>query len=385
MQTNQARAPRGKEEIRRSNLSAALAIVRDRGPLSRSELVETLGLGRTTVFELLAHLSELGLTADAEPTSTGVGRPSLVVQASRSVGAYVVNPEVHALTVGICTLDGRLDTRSHPWTPLPPAQTADLTARLLSELESDLAPARIAGVGGGIPGQIDARSRRVISAPSLGWEQVDFAAVLADRLNLPSFIDNNARLVAATHLRDGAGSDYSDFIYLLANTGGIGGGIVSGGRLLVGSRGFAGEVGHLHITGRDAEGSMESLIRRVDLVSALGAGDPDDEQLDALVATSRDPAVRAVAERQLATLGLAVANLVNALDVRLVLLGGFLGSLYRRFPDLLDERLRAFALPAVLEGLQILPTAHTADGVLRGAAELVFTDVVADPLAWATG
>lgn len=382
MQTNHPRTPRGREEIRRSNLSAALSIVHDRGPLSRTELVEALRLGRTTVFELLAQLTELGLITEGEPTAAGVGRPSLLVQASPMVGAFVVNPEVQALTVGICTLDGSLTTRTQPWSPLPPARTAELTAQLLAELQAGLPPIRIAGIAAGVPGQIDARSRRVVAAPSLQWEEVDFAALLADRLQLASFIDNNARLVAATQLRAGRGQEYEDFIYLFANAGGIGGGIVSGGRVLVGSRGFAGEVGHIHVTRPDAEGSVESLIRRADLVAALGAGDPDDDLLDDLVAASDDPVVRSIAELHLGTLGVTIANLVNALDVRLVLLGGFLGSLYRRFPELLQTSLRALTLPAVRDGLEVRPTRHSTESVLRGAAELVFTGLVADPLSW---
>lgn len=382
MQTSHALTPRGREEIRRSNLSAALSIVHDRGPLSRTELVEALGLGRTTVFELLTHLTELGLITEGEPTAVGVGRPSLLVEASPLVGALVVNPEIQALTVGICGLDGSLVTRTHPWTPQPADRTAELTADLLRELQAESGPVRIAGIGAGVPGQVDARSRRVVSAPSLGWKDADFAGLLASRLQLPSQIDNNARLVTATQLRGGRGRAYQDFIYLFANAGGIGGGIVSGGRILVGGRGFAGEVGHIHVTRPDAVGSVESLIRRADLVAALGADDPDDDLLDDLVAASVDPTVLSIAESQLGTLAVTIANLVNVLDVRLILLGGFLGSLYRRFPHHLETDLRALVLPSVRNSLDIRPTRHTTESVLRGAAELVFTSLIADPLSW---
>lgn len=379
-----ARTPRGREEIRRSNLSAALAIVHDRGPLSRAQLVAALGLGRTTVFELLGQLAELGLITEGGATPAGVGRPSLLVQASATVGAFVVNPEVQALTVGIITLDGSLATRTQPWTPLPAVDTADLAVRLLQELQAKHAQIRIAGIGAGVPGQVDAGSRYVVSAPSIGWQNVDFRALLAQRLQKASYVENNARLVAATLLRDGRAQGCDDFLYLFANAGGIGGGIVSGGRILVGSRGFAGEIGHIHVTRPDAEGTVESLIRRTDLVAALGLNDADDDLLDELVSENDDPAVRTIAEHQLGTLGVTIANLVNALDVRVVFLGGFLGSLHRRFPDLLQTSLRTIVLPSVRDSLDVRAALHTTESVLRGAGELVFSGLVADPLGWPT-
>ena len=383
--TNHSLTPRGKEDMRRFNLAAALSIVHDRGPISRAQLFEALGLGRTTVFELLGQLAELGLVTDGKPIEqVGVGRPSLLVHASSSVGAFVVNPELQALTVGICTLDGTLTTRSHPWTPAAPDEAAELCAHLLHELRAELAPVQIAGIGAGVPGQVDAHSRIVVSAPSLGWEGVDFARLLAERLKVNSYIENNARLVTATQQRMGVAHGCDDFIYLFANAGGIGGGIVSGGRILVGNGGFAGEIGHIHVADAKAEGKLESVIRRRDLVAAFGVDDPNDDELDDLVATTFDPEVQKIAQRYLGTLGVVIANLVNTLDARLVLLGGFLGSLYRRFPEEFEGSLRAFALPAVRQSLEVLPTLLTTESVLRGAAELVFADLVADPFSWSS-
>jgi predicted NBD/HSP70 family sugar kinase len=384
--TNAETRARSKEAVRRFNLSATLAVIHEHGPVSRAQLIKALGLGRTTVFELLGQLTELGLVEDGAPVDqVGAGRPSLYVKASGSIGAFAVNPELDVLTVGIATLDGQLTTSRTQWTPLGAAETARLAARMLADLRTGrMSTVRIAGVGAGIPGQVAQGSRRVLAAPSLGWNQVDFAAMLADELGMAAQVENNARLVATTEHRLGLARGYRDFVYLFAGAGGIGGGIVSDGRILTGKAGFAGEIGHMRITDPvhdDGRGTVESLIRRDELVASLGRTELDDAELDDLVATANDRTFVITAQRQLRSIGVTLGNLANVLDPHLLLLGGFLGSLYRRFPAVLDEAFRSVALPAVIESLEIRATTHTSENVLRGAAELVFTVLVADPLA----
>lgn len=119
----------GKEAIRRANLSAALTSVRLAGHQSRSELIKALRLSRTTVFELVGQLVELGLVTEIEsPAASGVGRPSFVVSPDAHVGAIAVNPESDALSIGVVNLRGEILSRKRIATPEPltPIQAAEL-------------------------------------------------------------------------------------------------------------------------------------------------------------------------------------------------------------------------------------------------------------------
>lgn len=382
----------GKEAIRRVNLSAALASVRQAGQLSRSGLIRSLRLGRTTVFELVGQLVDLGLLVEDErPEVAGVGRPSFVVRPSPQVGAFVVNPESDGVTVGAVTLGGELlaSVRRPTPSPLGPGQTVDVAAALLEETRSRLPGGfRIAGTGVAIPGQVDRASGLVHLAPRLGWSDVDFASMLADRLGTPARADNNARLVALAEHRAGIAKGLSDFVYVYAGAGGIGGGVVVNGRIVVGKNGFAGELGHVRIT-QDARpdfggisGTLEALVRRDELLALLGGEDLSDEEIDARVDAAPADLLLPLAERQLQVVGAFIGDVANVFDPQLVALGGFVGSLYRRFPEPLLSAMSRVALPAIGGGLDIRATSDARGKVLLGAAELVFQEIVDDPMAF---
>lgn len=382
--TNSEVMARGRDAGRRMNLSAVLRTIHNHSSISRSRLIKDVGLSRTTVFELLTQLGELGLVEEGPPhDSPGVGRPSLTVRPSSSVGALTLNPEVDRLTVGIATLDGGLTTASRRWVPQRPEATVKAAAVMLSQLRADTEPGlRIVGVGAGIPGQVAAGSGLVLSAPSLGWTDVNLGELMAAEFGAAAAVENNARLVASSELRIGSARGLRDFVYLFAGAGGIGGGIVSDGRILTGKSGFAGEVGWMRIDGAGGNWrSVEQILRRERLMAALGGpSDADDDELDLLVASATNSKFTALADRYLQVLGVVAGNLANVFDPRLILLGGFFGSLYRRYPGLLEAALRATALPAVTASMEMRATSQTVDNVLHGAAQLVFDRLIDDPL-----
>src|ERR1700754_2361367 len=82
------------DALRRSNLATVLGLVHREGALSRSELTHRTGLNRSTVGDLVAELSALGLVeVDETPVAGGRGRPSPVVRVTDTIAAIAVNPE----------------------------------------------------------------------------------------------------------------------------------------------------------------------------------------------------------------------------------------------------------------------------------------------------
>lgn len=380
----------GKDAIRRSNLSAALEMIRRSGRLSRSELIRKLHLSRTTVFELIGQLAELGLvTEDASPEVLGVGRPSYVVSASDNVGAFAVNPESDAITVGLVTLGGQLVERIRHVSPQPPtpARTIEVASSSIADIRSRMPSGfQIAGTGVAVPGQVERATGRVRLAPRLGWGEVDFAARLSTRLGMPVAVENNARLVTLAEHRRGAARGCTDFIYVFAGSGGIGGGIVVNNAVVSGKSGFAGEIGHIRIAqggGPDfggLSGTLEALVRRDDLLAVFGIDDASDDELDRLIQDADDDLLRPVATMQLPSLGAALGSLANVFDPQLIVLGGFAGSLFERYPAELRAGIAEVVLPVVGEGLAITPSADAAGKALIGAAELLFAEVVQNPV-----
>ena len=101
-------------------------------------------------------------------------------------------------------------------------------------------------IGIGAPGNIDLDSGAVLYSPNFLWTDVPLGERLRKQYELPVFVANDARCATLGEHTFGIGAGTKDFVLLTIGTG-IGGGIVSGGRLLIGNRAGAGEIGHHQI------------------------------------------------------------------------------------------------------------------------------------------
>ncbi|HEY5425607.1 MAG TPA: ROK family protein [Candidatus Tumulicola sp.] len=108
----------------------------------------------------------------------------------------------------------------------------------------------VAGIGVGSPGNIDAKSGAVLYSPNFGWNDAPLGETLRKKFDLPVFVGNDARCATLGEYAFGTGRGTTDFVLLTLGTG-IGGGIVAGGRLLLGNRWGAGEIGHHQIRPTD--------------------------------------------------------------------------------------------------------------------------------------
>ncbi|HVS45177.1 MAG TPA: ROK family protein [Verrucomicrobiae bacterium] len=106
------------------------------------------------------------------------------------------------------------------------------------------------GIGIGSPGNIAADTGAVLYSPNFGWENQPLGATLRKRFKQPVFIGNDARCATLGEYTFGIGKGTTNFVLLTLGTG-IGGGIVGGGRLLLGNRFGAGEIGHHQIRPTD--------------------------------------------------------------------------------------------------------------------------------------
>jgi glucokinase len=115
-------------------------------------------------------------------------------------------------------------------------------------------PGVIAGVGIGCPGKVDSDHGKVYNAINLGWAEVNLSGEISTRIDrsFPVWIQKDANLSALGEVYFGAGKGLQDFIYLGVGSG-LGAGIISRGRLIVGGDWYAADVGHLSI---DPEGPL---------------------------------------------------------------------------------------------------------------------------------
>jgi glucokinase len=248
----------------------------------------------------------------------------------------------------------------------------------------------VAAVGVGVAAQVDEDQGVVHYAPNLRWDDVPLGPLLERSVGLPVAIVNDARAATVAEWRFGAGQGASDLLVVIVGTG-VGGSVVAGGRLLEGSRGAAGEVGHTilfaggrkcHCPGRgcleayvggwaiadrareaieENPGQAAPLRRQSEIVGALDA--------DAVGRAARegDPLALRIVEETASWLGAGVAGLVNAYNPSRVVLGG---GVVEGWPELLpavERAIRAHCQPPAA-GAEVRRVAFGPNSVVVGAA-----------------
>ncbi|WP_010206320.1 ROK family protein [Salinibacterium sp. PAMC 21357] len=379
------------DRTRRHNLSRVLTLLH-RGAQLRSQLTSQTGLNRSTIAALVAELAELGLAYESDPDPTRqVGRPSPMVNADARTVAIAINPEVDAITVGVVGLDGTLLKRVRYETESPPtvAEFVKISSVIIESLKGEYETAgRVVGVGVAVPGLVRVEDGLVRWAPHLEWRDEPVSQLLAAATGYPVWTANDASVGAFAEHIYGAGRGISDLIYLNGGASGIGGGIISDGRPLVGRAGYAGEFGHVRVVdsasenGTREEGSLETEVNRAALLQTLGLTNVDAETLDAALQESTDPAVSALVRRQLLSLSTSLRNAVNVLNPEVIVLGGFLSSIFAADPEFLIERVAAQSLEPSFEAVQIVPAQLGSDLLMIGAGELAFAPLLDDPSAY---
>lgn len=139
-----------------------------------------------------------------------------------------------------------------------------------------LKPKQLAGIGVGAAGQVDAESGVLRGTPNLSQAVIDLeiAQSLRNRYKIPAALRNDVQVAAAGELAFGAGKGVSEFLCCFVGTG-VGGAVITGGRLIAGATGSAGEIGHIivdaggRICGCGGRGHLEAYASRTAITSSL--------------------------------------------------------------------------------------------------------------------
>ncbi|WP_245933706.1 ROK family transcriptional regulator [Arthrobacter livingstonensis] len=381
------------ELSRSSSLSRLLTLVHRHGVLSRARLTKLTGLNRSTVSVLVSQLVAGGLVVEAAPAAGAqVGRPSPEVRPDRAVVALAVNPEVDAVTIGLVGLGGRVIKKIRYKTERIPtaAEAVNIAAAVIDGMRGELNSGfRVVGIGVAVPGLVSAADGLVRHAPHLGWHNEPLAQMLAAATGYAVTVSNDASIAAEAEMTFGAAAGARDVVYLNGGASGIGGGIITEGRLLAGHCGYAGELGHTLVRSDGAtchcgaRGCLETEVRQEPLLRLVMLDDGEPGGLAASLAASRDPEVAAEVRRQLAFLAVALRTVVNVFNPEAIVLNGFLAALDAAAPGVLAAGVSAQALAEPAAQVRISAATLGADLMMVAAAELAFAPLLADPAAFA--
>jgi predicted NBD/HSP70 family sugar kinase len=335
--------------MRDHNLGVVLRAIAGGDGVSRAEVAATIGLTKATVSSLVDELATAGLVADAGPAGNSMGRPGQALRPHPS-GPVGVGIEINVDYLACCVLDlaGTVrhedvvltDNRDRRVSAVLD-EAAALTQRAMAAAAAEGLP--VAGVTVAVPGLVRAATGLLAAAPNLGWTRVALTDELTRRLPAdgPAVgVENEANLAALGELWFG-GRSRTDFIHVSGEIG-IGAGVVVGGELFRGRNGFAGELGHITVDpdgpacGCGARGCLEQVAGQEAILRAAGLPPSTGTSLAApsgplsrLVerAEAGDRAVVRTIGRAGRALGIALAGMVNVLDLDVIVLGGMFAPL----------------------------------------------------------
>lgn len=245
------------------------------------------------------------------------------------VGVDIGGTKTDAVAVAA---DGAIAHRLRLPTGFGPEAVVETAVAAVMQL-AGLADGNVAGfgsIGVGIPGAVD--NGMVSHAVNLGLDGLDLGARLGERLGRPVRIDNdvNAAAIGAFHL---LGEHRTRSLAYLNLGTGLAAGLVLDGRLWRGSRGTAGEIGHIPVDPNGPEcpcgqrGCLETLASGSAIARAWPTDDPKPARALFEAAASGDPAAIAVRDRFVENVAAGVRILVLTVDVDSVVIGGGLSSL----------------------------------------------------------
>jgi glucokinase len=239
------------------------------------------------------------------------------------------------------------------------------------------------------PGYLDPEKGIVLTAPNIpGWKNYPLASLLREHFDVPIYLGNDANLAALGEWKFGAGRGHHDILFMTVSTG-IGGGIISGDKLITGVNGMAGEIGHVvsvpdgPICGCGKRGHLEAVASGTGIArfvreqlangvaSVFPAGSSPSAKEIAQAAKNGDKLSKEAFDLAGFYLGRTVADFLHILNPSILILGGGVsmsGDLIIK--PIKESMAKHVIVPEYMDKLEIVQAALGDDAGLLGALAL---------------
>jgi predicted NBD/HSP70 family sugar kinase len=347
-------------DLRRDNRAAVLWSLYLRQSGSRQDLGAATGLSAASVTNVVRELLDEGIVLETGLADSDGGRPRAMLGMNPEYG-YVIGVDVGETRTRVELFDLCMAERAKTEYPLNALEhdVDDVVGQILAGLDAVIAesrvdPAKILGVGVGIPGIIEQGPEVLVHGQTYGWDAVPIGRLLrAGRTpGLPSyfdrlFFDNGAKTMGQAELWFGAGRGTRNAVVILIGSG-VGASLISGGTTYKGATSSGAEFGHITVVtgGRkcrcgstgclEAYAGAEAILERYG--RPMATRDQEAALAELIDAAGTSPLAAAILDETAQYLGAGIGSLINLFNPERVVVGGWAGLL-------LSDRL----LPAIRE------------------------------------
>lgn len=362
------------QQVKQLNMSAILKDIWIHGQLSRVELVKSTGLTSGTITNLTQELIKMGVIRSYHSVSETVGRKRVMLGFNADLHR-IIGLDIGRSSFGLVLTDlngqilKSIDVNMAGITG--PEEYLNIIIPYIEGLKDEIQSEglKLLGLGVGVPGPMDYEKGVLINPPNFqGWAGYPLRDVLEKRTGLRTIIEDDARTSALAEGRYGLGKDGDGLVFITMGIG-IGGGVISNGKILHGTNGLYGQVGHMTVEpdGKPCDcgnrgcwetvGSIPGILRR------WGGNDIDEL---AKAVQKGDVLARKCLDDTLHYLEIALINVCNMYDPEIIVLGGRLLPLLNNHLPMIRERLKArvysFAKDRILLKAATFGTSQSAIG-----------------------
>ncbi len=388
------------KDLKVTNRLLVRDMIRRRGPIARYEIARETGLTPSTVSIIVAELLRTGVIQEVgHGVSSGGRRPILLELNPAAAYVFAVRLQRGELVAAIFDLKEEiLAERFCQLNTDHPQRVVDAIGHTFEELVTELqiSPNRVLWCGVASPGLVTADTGVVERSSNLGWVGIPLGALLRERLGgMPVTVENisNAAALAEKEYGLGRGRDHMVFINLSV---GIGAGIVAGGHIYGGCRGFAGEIGHMQVLeggplcacgqrgcfeavcGARAVLEKAKAVLPFEILRAIGKAREEltwhDLISEPLVNT---PQMQELMEETSRIVGRVISNLVHLLNPELVVLGGELSGIGESLCQVVREEVLGRSLEEMRSSLSVEISRIKGSAPLMGAYVLALERIFA--------
>ncbi len=381
-----------RDLMRDINRHLVLNLIKNRGPISRTEVASCSGLAQGTITNITRDLLDAGLVREvANGPSTGGRRPILLEIDSSGGYALGLKLTAEAIILALTDLDGNVvrHDRASIGDPREVGAYLEHLYRVVNDfLGTPAVPeGRLIGIGVGLPGFIDNETGVCHHSALLGWHEVPLREILENRFGLSVILDNDVNTLTLYESLFGSGRGLNNFLVVTVGRG-VGMGAYVNGRMLRGGRGGAGEFGHIPIQPDGPvcscgnRGCLEVLVSdSAEVAQAQAAGMPVGTPEDLLaLAQAGNPRAIAIYGQAATWLGRGLAVLVNIFNPTYLIVSGEGARASQFMLPSMRESLRAHVFNGLAESMTLSVEPLDDSVWARGAASLMLNELFSPPI-----
>ncbi|HEY5583664.1 MAG TPA: ROK family protein [Ruminiclostridium sp.] len=383
--------PRNTQYLRDSNRAEILRYLATKGTASRIGLSNQLRLTKMAISTIVAELLEENLLEECGPingslnqTASGYsGRKAIALAIPNyrinAIGIFILRYQIKGIAIDIkgniiysTKIDLPIDTNNENF--------IELNITLIQEILNATSSTKFTGIGIASIGPLDIYKQKILNPPNFrDIHEVCIGDIIREHFGLPVFLDNDMNAGALAEHLYGIAKNMRDIVYLGLGSG-VGAGIIVNGRMLHGSGGYAGEIGHMSIQsdglkcscGRN--GCLELYTNTISLLQNAGVS-TIKELLEEESREPRNERVQQCIKDYFESILNALVTIVNLFDPEIVIIGDQGAYIVPLFIEKLEGDMNKLMFQYENQKIHIAASSFGEAAPLVGAAALVFQKV----------